>query len=141
MNTLRILLVLALLLTCRTPCAETAPASLAGLQPLVVYQEAMSYLLGRNGKPKSAEKAAALLQTLADQNWCSAQHMLGFLYYEGKGVEQNDLLAYKWLSLAARNSAPLAEAVNEKRLELQSRLPSESLQQVDMWIAEWRPVQ
>lgn len=109
------------------------------LQPLATYHEAMSYLLGRNGKPKSAEKAAELFQSLAEKNWSSAQQMLGHLYYEGKGVEKNNLLAYKWLSLAARNNTHLAEVINTRRHELQSQIPASSLQQVDKWIAEWQP--
>lgn len=136
-------LMLSLALMFSTPTlAETAaaaPESNQSMQPLVTYHEAMSYLLGRNGKPKSAEKAAELFQTLADKNWSSAQQMLGHMYYEGKGVEKNDLLAYKWLSLAARNNARLAEDLGSRRRQLQNQIPLHSLQQVDKWIAEWQP--
>ena len=65
--------------------------------------------------------------------------MLGNLYYRGLGVEKNDLLAYKWLSIAARNNVRLARAIHEKRQRLQSRLSSEHLQQVEQWIANWEP--
>lgn len=108
-------------------------------QALATYHEAMSYLLGRHGKPRSAEKAAELFQSLANKNWSSAQQMLGHLYYEGKGVEKNDLLAYKWLSLAARNNPGLADNLDSRRRQLQSQIPAHSLQQVDRWIAEWQP--
>ena len=108
-------------------------------QPLATYQDAMSYLLGRNGKPKSAEKAAELFQTLAEKNWSSAQRMLGYMYYEGKGVEQNNLLAYKWLSLATRNNTHQSEDFSNRRRQLQSMIPASSLQEVDKWIAEWQP--
>lgn len=108
-------------------------------QPIVMYQEAMSYLLGRNGKPKSAEKAAELFQYLANKDWSSAQQMLGYLYYEGKGVEKNSLLAYKWLSLAVRNNPRVAEDISARRRQLQSQIPPDSRKQVDQWIAEWRP--
>jgi len=112
-----------------------------GSQSVNVYQEALSYLLGRNGKARSPEKAAALFKSLAEQNWSSAQHMLGNLYYRGEGVEQNDLLAYKWLSIAARNNIMLAEAIDEKRKQLQQRLSKKHLEQVEEWIANWQPEQ
>jgi len=108
-------------------------------QSLATYRDAMNYLLGRNGRPKSAEKAAELFQTLAEKNWSSAQRMLGYMYYEGKGVEQNNLLAYKWLSLATRNNTHLTEEFSSRRRLLQSQIPASSLQEVDKWIAEWQP--
>lgn len=125
------------------PCfAETKTSDSAlglGYQPLVIYKEAMNYLLGRNGKPKSAEKAAALFKSLAEKNWSSAQHMLGNLYFKGKGVEKNDLLAYKWLSIASRNNTQLAAAIYDKRKQLQNKLSSSHLEQVEAWIADWQP--
>lgn len=108
-------------------------------QPLATYHEAMNYLLGRNGRPKSAEKAAELFQSLAEKNWHSAQQMLGHMYSEGKGVEKNNLLAYKWLSLAARHNPRLAEDTHSRRRQLQSQIPASTLQEVDKWIAEWQP--
>lgn len=121
--------------------AEPDSAAPGGHPSVTLYQEALSYLLGRNGKPKSAEKAAALFKSLAEQNWSAAQHMLGNLYFRGKGVEKNDLLAYKWLSIAARNNVRLASAIHEKRKILQNRLSREHLEQVDQWIANWEPDQ
>ena len=111
------------------------------LQPIAMYQEAMSYLLGRNGKEKSAEKAATLLKSLAEQNWGAAQHMLGNLYFEGKGVEKNNLLAYKWLSIASRNNLNLAQAIYSKRELLKSRLPRNTIVQIENWIEDWQPNQ
>lgn len=113
----------------------------AVFQPLAVYQEALNYLLGRNGKIRSAEKAAVLFKDLAEQNWSSAQHMLGNLYFQGKGVEKNNLLAYKWLSIASRNNMYLAETIHDKRKLLQSRLSTNNLQRVETWIADWQPSQ
>lgn len=111
--------------------------------PLNTYQQALNYLLGRNGVEKSAEKAASLFKTLAEQNWSSAQHMLGNMYLRGKGVEKNDLLAYKWLSLASKNNMQLAQAIHTKRKQLyqnlQNNLSLQSLNKVETWIAEWKP--
>ena len=108
-------------------------------QALSEYKQAMNYLLGRNGQEKSPQKAAAIFKTLAEQNWRSAQHMLGNLYYKGQGLEKNDLLAYKWLSIAARDNLNLAEAVFKKRQQLQARLSDMRLQQVEKWIEDWQP--
>lgn len=111
--------------------------------PQAMYQQALNYLLGRNNTVKSAEKAASLFKTLADQNWSSAQHMLGNMYLRGKGVEKNDLLAYKWLSLASKNNMQLASAIHNKRRQLyetlQSNLSTQSLNKVELWITEWKP--
>ncbi|VAW65530.1 hypothetical protein MNBD_GAMMA08-2158 [hydrothermal vent metagenome] len=111
--------------------------------PLQQYQLALNYLLGRNGVEKSAEKAASMFKTLAEQNWSSAQHMLGNMYLRGKGVEKNDLLAYKWLSLASKNNLQLARAIHAKRRQLyenlQSNLSMQSLNKVETWITEWEP--
>lgn len=118
---------------------QSASSADNGVQSLAAYQEALSYLLGQNGKTKSAEKAAALFKSLAEQNWSSAQHMLGNLYFKGKGVEKNDLLAYKWLSIASRDNMQLASAISYKRRSLQSKLSDAHLQQAEAWIADWRP--
>lgn len=113
--------------------------------PQAMYQQALNYLLGRNDTVKSAEKAASIFKTLAEQNWSSAQHMLGNMYLRGKGVEKNDLLAYKWLSLASKNNMQLAAAIHNKRRQLyenlQSNLSTQSLNKVESWIAEWKPSQ
>jgi len=111
--------------------------------PIIIYQQALNYLLGRDGTVKSAEKAASLFKSLAEQNWSSAQHMLGNMYLRGKGVEKNDLLAYKWLSLASKNNLQLAKVIHNKRQQLyenlQSNLSIQSLNKVETWIAEWKP--
>jgi len=106
---------------------------------LAEYKHAMNFLLGRNGSEKSPQKAAAIFKTLAEQNWRSAQHMLGNLYYNGRGLEKNDLLAYKWLSIASRDNLNLAESVLKKRKQLQARLSDMHLQQVEQWIENWQP--
>ena len=137
-----------LLLTLTTlTSAHASEASLTqenGSTPLSQYQLGLNYLLGRNGVDRSNEKAAGIFKSLAEQNWSSAQHMLGNMYLTGKGVEQNDLLAYKWLSLASKSNLRLAESIQNKRKslysKLQKELPEEALDKVDSWIANWRPV-
>ncbi len=123
--------------------ADTRPYSGSEEQALESYQAGLNYLLGRNGVARSSEKAARIFRSLAERNWSSAQHMLGNMYMSGKGVEQNDLLAYKWLSLASKNNIRLAESIQSKRKELyrrlQDSLSSEALDKVDSWIADWQP--
>lgn len=118
-------------------------SSLTASKPLQQYQQGLNYLLGRNGVTRSTEKAAQIFKSLAEQNWSSAQHMLGNMYMNGKGVEKNDLLAYKWLSLASKSNIRLAESIHNKRSKLYNRLQNslspQALNKVDNWIAEWQP--
>ena len=53
---------------------------------------------------KSGDYATAIREwtTLAKQGDASAQHNLGQLYYQGKGVPQDDKTAAKWFRLAAK---------------------------------------
>ena len=112
-------------------------------QPIVLYKKALNHLLGKKGVTKSAEKAAVIFKILAEKNWSPAQHMLGNMYYKGNGVEKNDLLAYKWLSLATKNNPHLAKAIYKKRrllhYKLKERLSGRSLYKLETWIAEWKP--
>lgn len=41
------------------------------------------------------------LREYADQGNMDAQYALGLVYAEGRGVEQDEVLSYRWLSLAA----------------------------------------
>ena len=122
---------------------STQQVSTAAQLPQQQYQLGLNYLLGRNGVSRSTEKAAHIFKSLAEQNWSSAQHMLGNMYMKGKGVEQNNLLAYKWLSLASRNNLRLAESIQSKRKQLYSQLQNslspQALNKVNNWIAEWQP--
>ncbi len=125
--------------TASTQHVSTSSANL----PQQQYQLGLNYLLGRNGVDRSSEKAASIFKALAEQNWSSAQHMLGNMYMKGKGVEQNNLLAYKWLSLASKNNLRLAESIQSKRKQLynqlQHSLSPQALNKVNHWIAEWQP--
>ncbi len=145
-NFKKLLLILSALVAL-IPNAQSAETTLKQHEegtPLSQYQLGLNYLLGRNGIERSSEKAAGIFKSLAEQNWSSAQHMLGNMYLSGKGVEQNDLLAYKWLSLASKSNLRLAESIQSKRktlyIKLQNELSEEALDKVDNWITSWRPV-
>jgi len=132
-------------ITTQTTELNSTTSGTSQSNPQIMYQQALNYLLGRNNTVKSAEKAAGIFKTLAEQNWSSAQHMLGNMYLRGKGVEKNDLLAYKWLSLASKNNMQLASVIHNKRRQLyenlQSNLSIQSLNKVELWITEWKPSQ
>ena len=58
---------------------------------------------------KEYVKAAELWKPLAEKGDASAQHFLGTLYAEGKGVEQNDATAFMWFQRAANQGNPDAQ--------------------------------
>jgi len=60
------------------------------------------------GVPQSYDAAVELYTGAAERGDPTAQHLLGLMYDKGHGVDRNDVLAYKWLSLAAAG-APFRE--------------------------------
>lgn len=90
--------------------AKKYDAAIAELQPMAAngngyakWKLAQLYLAGHGG---SGSEGMALLQEAAAAGEPEAQLRLGALYAKGQGVSQSDVEAYKWLSLAARGSAP-----------------------------------
>lgn len=60
-------------------------------------------------REKEYAKAAELWRPLADSGDAAAQHFLGTLYAEGKGVEQNDGTAFMWFQRAANQGNAAAQ--------------------------------
>jgi uncharacterized protein len=60
------------------------------------------------GVPQSYDRAVELYTGAAEQGDPTGQHLLGLMYDKGHGVDRDDVVAYKWLSLAAA-AAPLRE--------------------------------
>jgi hypothetical protein len=60
------------------------------------------------GVPQSYDTAVELYTGSAEGGDPTGQHLLGLMYDKGHGVDRDDVLAYKWLSLAAA-AAPLRE--------------------------------
>jgi TPR repeat protein len=56
---------------------------------------------------------AAALRAEAMKGDHDAQYGLGLVYAEGRGVEQDEVEAYAWLSVAALDGDPDAEALRE----------------------------
>jgi hypothetical protein len=60
------------------------------------------------GVPQSYDAAVELYIGAAERGDPSAQRLLGLMYDKGQGVDRDDVVAYKWLSLAAA-AAPIRE--------------------------------
>lgn len=60
-------------------------------------------------REKAYAKAAELWRPLAEKGDAEAQHSLGTLYAEGKGVEQNDATAFLWFQRAANQGVAAAQ--------------------------------
>ena len=69
------------------------------------------YLYGadQNGTEKNPEKAAAILQVLAEKGYVPAQTQLADLYMSGEGVPWDSAKAFEWLLKAAAQDYAYAE--------------------------------
>jgi len=63
--------------------------------------EAQYYIAQRYYAGQDYKSAAVWLQRAAEQGLAEAQDKLGFMYYKGKGVRQNKVIAAKWYEKAA----------------------------------------
>src|SRR5438128_10445380 len=59
-----------------------------------------------------------------EQNYAAAQHNLGFCYKHGEGVAKDQVEAYKWLLLAAKEGD---EDAKNGMTELESKLTPEQI--------------
>ena len=83
---------------------------------------------------KDYQHAVAWYAKAAQQNHAQAQNNLGILYGLGKGVEQNDLQSYKWLSIAGINGYEKAKTAKEK---LAKALTPDQLAQAETITQAW----
>jgi uncharacterized protein len=87
------------------------------------------------GAPQAYDVAVELYAGAAERGDPSGQYLLGLMYDKGHGVDRDDVLAYKWLNLAAA-SAPARD--RENYLKLRNAVASKmSLNQVveGQWLA------
>src|SRR5439155_12555198 len=63
------------------------------------------------GAPQAYDVAAELYAGAAERGDPSGQYLLGLMYDKGHGVDRDDVLAYKWLNLAAA-AAPVRDREN-----------------------------
>jgi TPR repeat protein len=96
-------------------------SSLGEADPVLMYEEGMNYLYGRNGHDKDASRAAAYFRTLAEQEWSVAQNRLGEMYESGQGVPRDLDMAIAWYQRAAEQGHPIALA-HVKKLKVQQSL-------------------
>ena len=64
---------------------------------------ACRYMDGCRNLPRDREKAVTLYRMAAEKGDSLAEYNLGWCYYEGKGVEQNDRLATEWYRKSAEH--------------------------------------
>ncbi|MFT4076719.1 MAG: tetratricopeptide repeat protein [Asticcacaulis sp.] len=64
------------------------------------------YSYADQGIAQNLPEARRLSEIAANLDDPAAQHRLGVMYYEGEGVERDDLKAYSWLKLSAANNDP-----------------------------------
>lgn len=76
--------------------------------PVVVYEQGLNLLFGRNGVEKNSPAAIEKFEVLADQGWAIAQHRLGEIYSVGNGVPRSLVRAYVWYQRAAGQGYPPA---------------------------------
>jgi uncharacterized protein len=82
---------------------------LAAAQGYQLAQSKLGYLYYNEPAIKDYSKAAKWYRLIAKQGDASAQYMLGYMYMRGQGVEQDNVRAHMWLSLAASIDDPNAE--------------------------------
>lgn len=89
------------------------------------YVAATMYRFGQHGVERDMAKAVHYYQLAAQRGEPSAQFALGKLLMEGKHVENDDVLALQWLTLAQAGGNKRAE---EYVRHLVQRMPPEQLQ-------------
>ena len=91
-------------------------------------------------KCKNANKESfKWYRRVADQGHVAAQAELGFLYRYGRGVEQNDIQAYKWLSISAREGHEQPQETKQRLEEEMTPVQvAEAQELARKWIEKWK---
>jgi uncharacterized protein len=87
------------------------------------------------GAPQAYDQAVEFYAGAAEGGDPTGQYLLGLMYDKGHGVDRDDVLAYKWLNLAAA-SAPIRD--RENYLKIRNAVASKmSLDQIvqGQWLA------
>jgi uncharacterized protein len=87
------------------------------------------------GAPQAYDVAVEFYAGAAERGDPSGQYLLGLMYDKGHGVDRDDVLAYKWLNLAAA-AAPIRD--RENYLKIRNAVASKmSLDQIvqGQWLA------
>ena len=73
------------------------------------YERGEIYFKGQDYK-----KAKEYYEKSANQGYAPAQHDLGWMYEQGRGVPQNYVHAHKWFNLSAAGGIKQAAAARDK---------------------------
>lgn len=122
---------------------------LAGLQLLLVGSLVLGLPTNVPAEPmaegmtalskKNYKKGFQLLKPLAEQGSYLAQFKLGELYRDGHGVPQNNVEAYKWFGLAARNFPWQARDMVQREVDsLEQILSPTQIQEAQVWVDQWQ---
>jgi uncharacterized protein len=92
------------------------------------------------GVPQSCDTAVELYIGAAEHGDPTGQHLLGLMYDKGHGVDRDDVLAYKWLSLAAA-AAPIRERDSYLRIRdaVASKMSPDEVIEGQRLALDWRP--
>ncbi len=87
-------------------------------------------------KRKDYETALRLWRPLAEQGEVVAQAHLSAMYYQGKGVPQDYVLAHKWINLAAAQGH---KAARKLRDGLSRDMTPAQISEAQRLAREWKP--
>ena len=92
------------------------------------------------GAPQAYDIAFELYAGAAERGDPTGQYLLGLLYDKGHGAERDDVLAYKWLNLAAA-AAPIRERENYRRIRdaVASKMSLNQIAEGQRLALNWRP--
>jgi hypothetical protein len=86
-------------------------------------------------------QAAQWLNRAAQRGHAQAQHNLGLLYYEGKGVERDPVRGYFWLKVAALQGEDMAEeALKSIAKSMSADQVRQAESQADEWMKKYKKV-
>jgi hypothetical protein len=92
------------------------------------------------GTPQAYDAAIDLYVGAAERGEPTAQYLLGLMYDKGHGVERDEVIAYKWLNLAAA-AAPIHDRENYLKLRnaVASKMSLNQILEGQRRALNWRP--
>ncbi len=88
--------------------------------------------------PQDNAEAVRWFRRGAEQGFAEAQHNLGVMYGQGRGVQQDYVQAHMWISLAAAQGK---ESYRKSRDFLAEQMTPPQLAEAQRLAREWRPKQ
>ena len=89
---------------------------------------------------KNLNKAVDYYEKAALRAHVGAQYNLGVLYFRGTGVEQSQVMAFVWFSIAADNKSPASKNVKRNALlninQIKPQLTEQEQKQAQEWIKQ-----